>query len=73
MRILGLVTAGLILLFGLRLTLIALQTAVQGKIMVRRGLRTEWQPVDRGEALKRAFRDGLMGILLLVLGMFMMI
>ena len=73
MTIPGLIAAGLILLFGLRLTLIAMQTAIQGKIMVRHGLRTEWQPVDRGEALKRAFRDGLMGILLLVLGVFMMI
>jgi hypothetical protein len=73
MRILGLVAAGLILLFGLRLTLMAMQTALRSAVMVRRGIRTEWQPVERGEALKRAFRDGLMGILLLVLGVVMMI
>lgn len=73
MRILGLAAAALVILFGLRLTLIAMQTAVRGAVLVRSGFRTEWQPIDRGEALKRAFRDGLMGILLLVLGVFMMI
>lgn len=73
MRIFGLVAAGLILLFGLRLTLVAMQTAIRGEVMVRRGIRAEWQPVERGEALKQALRDGLMGILLLVLGVVMMI
>ncbi len=73
MRLVGLMAAVLIILFGLRLTLIAMQTAIRGAVLVRSGFRTEWQPVERGEAMKRAFQDGLMGILLLVLGVFMMI
>jgi hypothetical protein len=67
-----LIIAALVTLFGLRLAGVALQTAVSGKVMTRRGLRSQWQPAPtRQAALKIAFRDALMGILLIALGVFL--
>jgi hypothetical protein len=68
MKIAGIVIALLVLLFGLRMILTALQTALSGKILVRQGFRTHWQPAPTmNEAWKVAFRDGVMGLLLLAL------
>lgn len=68
MKIAGIVIAVLVLLFGLRMVLTALQTALSGKILVRQGFRTHWQPApDINEAWKVAFRDGVMGLLLITL------
>lgn len=69
MKIFNIVLAAIILLFGLRLVLTALQTALSGKILVRQGIRSKWQPVPvRSDAWKAAIRDALMGLLLIVLG-----
>lgn len=69
MRIFALIMAGLVIVVGARLVMIALQTAFTGKTLVRRGMRGQWQPAPTlEEAWKAAFRDGLMGILLIVLG-----
>ncbi len=66
MKLAGLVIAGLVLLFGLRLIGMALQTAITGKVLIRRGWQGHWQKTPtRQDALKTAFRDGLMGALLL--------
>lgn len=69
MRILGIFLAVLAILFGLRLLITALQAVLTGKILVRQGLRSKWQPApDMGDVWRLAFRDALMGILLIVLG-----
>ena len=69
MKIFNIVLAALVLLFGLRMVLTAVQTAISGKILVRQGIRSKWQPVSvRSDAWKVALRDGLMGLLLIVLG-----
>jgi hypothetical protein len=66
MKLAGLVIAGLVLLFGLRLIGMALQAAITGKVLIRRGWQGHWQKAPtRQDALKTAFRDGLMGALLL--------
>lgn len=73
MRIFAIGVAALVFVFGFRLVTIALQTALKGKILVRHGVRSEWQPApNRNEAMKIAFRDGLMGLLLIVLGVFLL-
>lgn len=73
MRIFAVGIAALVFVFGFRLITVAMQTAFRGKILVRHGVRSEWRPVpNRNEALKIAFRDGLMGILLIVLGIFLL-
>lgn len=69
MRIVGIFFAAFALLFGLRMVVTALRTALSGKILVRQGIRTRWEPAPTmNDAWKIAFRDGLMGILLVVLG-----
>ena len=70
MRIFALVIAALVIVFGFRLVTIALQSVFSGKVLVRQGVRrSEWQPAsDRDEIWKVAARDGLMGLLLIVLG-----
>lgn len=70
MRIVALILAAFSMLFGFRLVVTALQTAISGKVLVRRkGFQTQWLPApDRNTVLKVAFRDALMGILLIVLG-----
>ncbi len=72
MRILAILLAVLLLLFGLRLVLTAVQAALTGKLLVRQGLRFRWQPAPtRNDAWKAAMRDGVMGVLLIVLGIVM--
>lgn len=69
MKIFTIVLAAFVLLFGLRMVLTAVQTAISGKILVRQGIRSKWQPAAvRNDAWKSAIRDGLMGLLLIVLG-----
>jgi hypothetical protein len=69
MKILLILIAILLLLFGLRLVLTAVQAAITSKILVRQGIRSRWQPAPtRGDAWKAAIRDGLMGVLFIVLG-----
>lgn len=69
MKVLTILIAILVLLFGLRLILTAAQSAINGKILVRRGFRFTWQPApNRSEVWKLALRDGLLGLLLMVLG-----
>jgi hypothetical protein len=73
MKIVAIFLAVLILFFGLRMVLTALQTALSGKVLVRQGFRTRWQPApDMNEAWKIAFRDGLLGLLLIVLAFMML-
>ena len=73
MKLVAIVVAILVLLFGLRMILTALQTALSGKILVRQGFRTHWQPApDINEAWKVAFRDGVMGLLLIALAFFLL-
>ncbi len=71
MRIVGIVFAAFSILFGFRLLVTALQTAISGKILVRQGrIRAKWQPAPTIDvAWKAAFRDGLMGLLLIALGL----
>lgn len=74
MRIVAIFAAALVIIFGARMVVTALQTALSGKILVRQGIRTKWQPAPtRDEAWKVAFRDGLMGLLLIVLGVVLLI
>lgn len=69
MRIAGIFLATLSILFGLRLITTAVQAIVTGKILVRQGIRTKWQPApDMSDVWKLAFRDVLMGVLLIILG-----
>lgn len=69
MKIFNIFLAVFVLLFGLRLLLTAAQSAITGKILVRQGIRSKWQPAPlRSDAWKVAIRDGLMGVLLIVLG-----
>jgi hypothetical protein len=70
MRVFALFIAALVIIFGFRLVTIALQSFFSGKILVRQGVRrSEWQPApDKNEVWKVAIRDGLMGLLLIVLG-----
>jgi hypothetical protein len=66
MRILSIFLAVIMLLVGLRLVVTALQTAFTGKILIRKGFRTAWLPAPTmNDAWKIAFRDGLMGVLLI--------
>lgn len=69
MKVLAIFFAVLFLLVGLRLLVTALQTALTGRVLVRQGFRSKWYPVQNmNEAWKIAFRDGLMGVLLIGLG-----
>lgn len=69
MKLIGLLLAVMILLFGARLLITAGQAALTGRVLVRRGFRTQWEPaVTHQEALQIAFKNGLMGLLLLILG-----
>jgi hypothetical protein len=69
MKVFAVFLAVVILLIGFRLVVTALQTALTGRILVRQGIRSKWHPAtNMSEAWKIAFRDGLMGILLIGLG-----
>ncbi len=72
MNIFSILIAGAVILLGLRLTGIALQTALTGKVLVRKRWQGHWQSVPHNEALKVAFRDGLLGILLVLLGVMLL-
>ncbi len=70
MRIVGIFFAALVLLFGFRMILIAVRTAVSGKILVRQGLRSYWEVAPTtNHAWKVALRDAIMGLLLITLGL----
>ena len=74
MRVFGIFVAVILLLFGLRLVVTAIQTAFTGKILIRKGFRTEWLPAPTvNDAWKIAFRDGLMGVLLIGLAVVLVI
>lgn len=69
MRILGILFAVLAILMGLRITFIGVITAFSGKVMVRRGIKSGWEPAaNRDEAWRFALRNVVMGILLIILG-----
>ncbi len=69
MKILGIIFAVLSIVMGLRIAFIGLITAFSGKVMVRRGIKSGWEPAaDRDEAWRFALRNVVMGILLIVLG-----
>jgi hypothetical protein len=73
MRILGIFFAAVSLIFGFRLVATALYAALSGKLLVRQGVRTRWVPAPTiNDAWKAAFRDGLMGVLLILLGIFLL-
>jgi hypothetical protein len=68
-RILGIIFAVLAILMGLRITFIGVITAFSGKVMVRRGIKSGWEPaVNRDEVWRFALRNVVMGILLVILG-----
>lgn len=74
MKILGLIFAVLAILMGLRITFIGVITAFSGKVMVRRGVKSGWEPAaSRDEAWRLALRNVVMGILLVILGVAMMV
>ena len=69
MKILGLIVAVLAILMGVRIALIGVATAFSGKVLVRRGIRSGWEPAaSRDEAWKYALRNVVMGFLLIILG-----
>ena len=69
MRILGIIIAVLAIILGLRIAIIAIMTVFSGKILVRKGLRSSWQtPANTDDIWRFAFRDAIMGILLIILG-----
>lgn len=69
MRIIGIVIALMVIVFGVRLITAAFKMAVSGKVIVRKGRRTHWEPAPRLEdAWGLAFRDGLLGLLFIALG-----
>ena len=69
MRILGIVFAAFAIIIGLRMAFIAVRTALTGKIVVRRGIRSHWETLpNRDDVWRHAFRDAIFGILLVILG-----
>ena len=69
MRILGIIFAVLAIILGLRIAFIAIITVFSGKVLVRKGLRSSWQtPANTEDIWRYAFRDAIMGILLIILG-----
>lgn len=75
MRIVGLILAALSMIVGFRLLVMAFQMAMSGKILVRqKGFKAKWVPApNMSAAWKMAFRDGLMGLLLIALGIALLI
>ena len=69
MRIVGIFLAALAVMFGVRLLGIAMRTVFSGKVMVRQGVRSRWEPAPSpNDVWKIALRDAIMGLLLIVLG-----
>lgn len=69
MRIFGIIFALFAIAIGLRMAVIAIRTALTGQVLVRRGLKSGWQPAPtRDDAWRYAFRDAIMGLLFIILG-----
>ncbi len=69
MRVLGIILASSAFLFGIRLLFLAFRIAVSGQILVRDKVRTHWQPAPSSQdAWKAAFREAIMGLLFVILG-----
>jgi len=69
MRILALAIAMAALLFGFRMIFIAIRMAMSGKVLVRDGMRSRWQPAPTPQdAWKYALREIIMGLLFVILG-----
>ena len=69
MKIFGIVFAVFAIIIGLRMAFIAVRTALTGKIVVRRGVRSHWETLpNRDDVWRHAFRDAIFGILLIILG-----
>ncbi|MCB0195251.1 MAG: hypothetical protein KDJ65_25105 [Anaerolineae bacterium] len=74
MRIVGIFLSVLSIIFGLRMIITALQAVLTGKVLVRQGIRTKWQSApDMSDVWKLAFRDALMGVLLIILGIMLIL
>ena len=74
MRIVGIFFAAVVMLFGIRMILIAIRTGFSGKVLVRQGLRSHWQAAPTTNyAWKVAVRDGIMGLLLITLGVVLLV
>jgi hypothetical protein len=69
-----LLIAAIAILIGLRMVGAAIYTFMNGKVLVRQGLKTKWVPVPPDtDFFKLLFRDTLMGVLLVILGIALMI
>ena len=66
---LKLLIAAIVIIIGLRMVGAAVYTFFTGKVLVRQGRKTNWvaAPADT-DFLKLLFRDSLMGVLLIILG-----
>lgn len=64
-----LIFGAIAILIGLRIVGAAIYTFTSGKVLVRKGVKTQWVSAPPGTDLfKLLLRDALMGILLVVLG-----
>ncbi len=73
MRPFAIFIAGLVFIIGFRMVVMALRSALSGKVLVRQGIRSRWEPAaSANDAWKAAIRDAIMGILLIVLGFFLL-
>jgi hypothetical protein len=64
-----LIFGAIAILVGLRMLGAAIYTFTSGKVLVRRGVKTQWVSAPPNtDFFKLLFRDVLMGILLVVLG-----
>ena len=64
-----LIFGAIAILIGLRIVGAAIYTFTSGKVLVRKGVKTQWVSAPSGTDLfKLLLRDALMGILLVVLG-----
>jgi len=61
--------AAVVILIGLRMIGAAIYTFFTGRVLLRKGLKTQWVSAPpETDFLKLLIRDGLMGALLVVLG-----
>ncbi len=69
MKTLAIILGGAALFFGIRLLLLAIRIVFSGQILVHKGTRSHWQPASTPQdTWKSAFREGLMGLLFVILG-----
>ncbi len=69
MKTLAIILGAAALYFGVRLLLIAGRIAFSGQILVRNGTKSQWQPAPSSDYVwKMAFKEGLMGLLFVILG-----